>query len=95
MHKYMKKRIKMISKEKRKCSRQSRVRMGAVLIAGLLITITLAGCAKPASEGKEGDGKTASRKENNTSGERTRTPQYYFANGSLLGSFDRGGWHSL
>ena len=67
----------------------------ALLIIGFLLGGMLTGCInKAANTGKDSTKQTAVPK--NKTPEKVVAPeQYYFLNGSLLGSHDQAGWHSL
>ncbi len=66
-----------------------------LLIIGFLLGGMLTGCInKAANTGKDSTKQTAVQK-NKTTEKVVAPEQYYFLNGSLLGSYDREGWHSL
>ncbi len=66
-----------------------------LLLVCLTMVIALAGCSSPVSDIRQ-DGKSdTSTIDNKKTTPRGTLPQYFFINGSLLGSYDNNGWHSL
>lgn len=66
-----------------------------LLLVSLTMAIALAGCTSPVADmGKEGKSETATLDNKKTAQPGAR-PQYFFINGSLLGSYDGDGWRSL
>ncbi|MEN6328649.1 MAG: hypothetical protein ABFD18_20880, partial [Syntrophomonas sp.] len=66
-----------------------------LLLVSLTMVIALAGCTSPVSDIRQ-DGKSdTSTLDNKKTAQTSIQPQYFFINGSLLGSYDDDGWHSL
>ncbi len=66
-----------------------------LLLVALLLGIMLPGCAShDLNSGKDSDKQTAIPQDK-TPPKEIMPVQYYFFNGTLLGSYDREGWHSL
>lgn len=79
----------------RKHSAQTLSKLLILLMVGLLMGTTLTGCTKYVVNLKQEGGRVAIA-ENDKNTVQAGTPlRYFFIRGSLLGSYDKDGWHSL
>ncbi|MDD2587185.1 MAG: hypothetical protein PHO25_11195 [Syntrophomonadaceae bacterium] len=66
-----------------------------LLLVSLTMVTVCAGCASPVSDIQQDSKSDTSELDNKKTAQTGTQPQYFFINGSLLGSYDDDGWHSL
>lgn len=78
------------------CRKEKRpAKFMALLMVAFLLGSMLTGCINHATDSGKDTAKQTAVPKNKTPEKETTPVQYYFFNGSLLGSYDREGWHSL
>ena len=66
-----------------------------LFLVSFVVAIALAGCINPVSNTGQDSKLDITKLDNKKAAETCTQPQYFFMNGSLLGSYDKDGWHSL
>lgn len=66
-----------------------------LLLVSLVVVIALAGCTNPVSNIRQDTNPDITKLDNQKAAQTCSQPQYFFINGSLLGSYDENRWYSL
>jgi hypothetical protein len=74
---------------------RSHLRILTLLLISLVLVSAVAGCTRPVSNKTQESKLDSSKSIDKDTEQKSSQPQYYFINGSLLGSYENDSWHSL